>query len=494
MRIRAILICIGLCTAVGAVCGAADEKEPQHDRYLLLDSRIIESTQNAKLTLGKIKKHPSNPLFGEDKPWEIKFANLYPNVIYDSQDKIYKCWYNPFIVDKSAKGMTWEERENTTYTHPGPTREMCVCYAFSKDGIRWEKLELGLIEYGGDRKNNVVFRGPLGAGVFKDPGTSDEARRYKMMMLAWQLTGTVAKRRHAAVAFSRDGILWSQMYFCPEINPVEVDGLFHPMWVPELKQYVAFARMRDRSRVLPERYFGKKGAVRQIGRTTSPDFLNWTKSEVVFEGEEDHLQLYSMPVFRYSNVFIGLPVVFNIKTDRTHVELAWSPDTKRWYRVSPGTPLIPNSEKRMAYDWGTVYASKPVFTKNEIRLYYGGADGRHGSWNLGYFCLATLRPDGFAGYETTDRERLGTIVTKEVLCTAKTLRVTADVVMSGYVKVTIFDNKNKELAEGELITRTVTDAEVQWKEGFSFGSLKGNEIRLRFELKDAKLYSFSFID
>ena len=154
--------------------------------------------------------------------------------------------------------------------------------------------------------------------------------------------------------------------------------------------------------------------------------------------------------------------------------------------------MIPNSQKQIAYDWGTVYASKPVFTKNEIRLYYGGADGLHGSWRLGYFCLATLRPDGFSGYETTDRQRLGTIVTKEVPCTIKTLRVTADVAMSGHVKVTILDNRNKELAEGELITKTGTDAEVQWKDGFSFGSFKGKEIRLRFELRDAKLYSFNF--
>jgi len=119
-------------------------------------------------------------------------------------------------------------------------------------------------------------------------------------------------------------------------------------------------------------------------------------------------------------------------------------------------------------------------------------DGLHGSWREGCFCLATLRPDGFAGYETVDRQRPGTIVTRELLCTAKTLGVTADVVTSGYVKVTICDNKNKELAQGELITKTVTDAEVQWKKGFSLAKLKGKKVRLRFELRDAKLYSFSF--
>jgi hypothetical protein len=40
----------------------------------------------------------------------------------------------------------------------------------------------------------------------------------------------------------------------------------------------------------------------------------------------------------------------------------------------------------------------------------------------------------------------------------------------------------------------VTDAEVKWQPGFSLAKLKGNEIRLKFELTNAKLYSFSFQD
>jgi len=64
--------------------------------------------------------------------------------------------------------------------------------------------------------------------------------------------------------------------------------------------------------------------------------------------------------------------------------------------------------------------------------------------------------------------------------------------MSGYVKVTILDKEKKESAQSELITKTVTDAEVQWKNSFSFEKLKGKEIRLRFELRDSKIYSFTF--
>ena len=62
----------------------------------MLDDRNIQKTSNAKLVLGEVKKHPQNPLFGEDKPWEKRFDNLYGNVIYDKENKLYKCWYSPF--------------------------------------------------------------------------------------------------------------------------------------------------------------------------------------------------------------------------------------------------------------------------------------------------------------------------------------------------------------------------------------------------------------
>lgn len=37
-----------------------------------------------------MNKDKRNPLFKEDKPWEPRYDNVYCNVIYDEQDKIYK--------------------------------------------------------------------------------------------------------------------------------------------------------------------------------------------------------------------------------------------------------------------------------------------------------------------------------------------------------------------------------------------------------------------
>ena len=110
----------------------------EQTRHLVLDSRIIDETVNAKLTVGEVSKHPQNPLFAEDKPWEPRYDNMYANVIYDKDDEIYKCWYNPFIIDERVTSTPPEKRspDSLDYSDIKPDqREMGLCYAVSTDGI-----------------------------------------------------------------------------------------------------------------------------------------------------------------------------------------------------------------------------------------------------------------------------------------------------------------------------------------------------------------------
>jgi hypothetical protein len=146
------------------------------DKHLLLDSRVIDRTENVRLAVGVVKKHPANPLWGEDKPWEVRFDNVYANVIYDADEKLYKCWYNPFIVDGISSATAHAERSKSRY-RPKKDRETGVCYATSKDGIKWEKPELGLIDFNGSKANNLILRDTHGPGIFKDDHEADPAKR-----------------------------------------------------------------------------------------------------------------------------------------------------------------------------------------------------------------------------------------------------------------------------------------------------------------------------
>jgi hypothetical protein len=491
-RKRFILLATLFVSSLGLWSGWAEDGKPAQagrDRYLLLDSRIVASTENAELVLGTVQKYEGNPLFEEDKPWEKRFDNLYANVIYDEDEQIYKCWYSPFVVDESAKGMTLQERKEKKYRPPW-TREMAICYATSKDGITWVKPELGIVEFEGSTANNILWRGigppgkdkdelwggPHGNGVFKDLRERDPNRRYK----------AVTKFGQLSVAFSPDGIHWSPPIRCPEADSAG-DTHNNALWAPTLGKYVWITRK-----------WGETSSgrwVRQVARTSSADFVNWEKAEIVLEGLDENHQTYAMPVFYHGGVYLGLVAIHDQDADRVWTELTWSPDTKSWHRVLPGTPLIPNSDVEGEYDWGCVYpAAYPVFLEDEIRLYYGASDGLHTSWRNGFLSMATLRPDGFAGYTVSDVAEPATITTAPIAPADGALRITADVEREGYVKVSVLDEHNELLAESESLTGSLSDEKVQWPDGFSIDEPEYTSIRIQIEIQDAKVYSFSFAE
>ena len=449
--------------------------DTQRRRYLVLDERFVERVESATLTVGTVEKHDRNPLFAEDKPWEPRFDNLYANVVYDEDEALYKCWYSPFIIDESTTHTPREDRVNGGRfkyqgKHTGRRREMGICYAVSRDGIKWTKPNLGIVEFQGSTDNNIVWRGPHGSGIFKDRRDPDPKRRYKAFF----------KGKIISVGFSPDGVHWSDAIECPEAN-VRGDTHNNAFWAPTLGEYVGITRTWAKPRG------------RQVARTSSKDFVKWTQAKVVLEGIEDHLQTYAMPVFYYAGVYIGLPAIYNSETDRTHTELAWSPDTVAWHRIDPDTPLIANGSQQGQYDWGTVYAAAyPAFLENEIRLYYGGCDDVHFGWRNGYFCLATLRPDGFAGYEPISDETAAVIATTPMMVAGRSVALTADVRSGGSVTVTLFDTDGNELAQSRPVRKNATDTELRWRGPFEVTALKDKAIRLEFHLRNAKLYSFSF--
>jgi len=463
--------------------------QPDRDRYLLLDSRVVANIENAKLVLGNVQKSESNPLFEEDKPWEQRFDNLYANVIYDEEEKIFKCWYSPFITDISSKEMTVEQWKETKY-RPPHNREMAICYATSKDGITWDKPELGIVEFEGNKANNILWRGtgpvdkskeglwsgPHGTGVFKDLRETDPKRRYKAIL----------KHGMLSVAFSADGIHWGPAINCPEADSAG-DTHNNALWAPTLGKYVGITREWGKSADGPNAKY-----VRQVAWTSSDDFDNWEKVQIVMQGEQSNRQTYAMPIFYHGGVYLGLVAIHDQDADRVWTELTWSPDTKDWHRVSPGTPLISNDGVEGDYDWGCAYpAAYPVFLDDEIRLYYGGSDGLHTSWRNGFFCMATLRPDGFAGYKASDAAKSATVTTTPVFDGKTQLRVSADVADGGQLVVRVLGEGKKVLAESEPLTSTVSDADVRWRNSNALNAIGSKPAQLQFAFQDATVYSFS---
>lgn len=151
--------------------------------FLSVDRRLLnpQAIENVELKVAvPTKDTKNNPLFIQDMPWEIRIDNGYPNVIYDSREQIFHCYYTLFIEDKDTEGTTLQERTQRNY-RPRMDRVTSLAYAHSKDGIHWEKPSLGLVDWRGSKKNNLLFRYAHGTGVMLDEQDKDAGRRFKMV-------------------------------------------------------------------------------------------------------------------------------------------------------------------------------------------------------------------------------------------------------------------------------------------------------------------------
>lgn len=465
----------GLFSLVAASLLAAGQPAP--NKTLLLDSTLIQGSENIRIAVGQPRKFTGNPLFGEELPWEPRYDNMYPNVIWDESDGIYKCWYNPFLVE--VEDWLGSSNELKRWLYP---RQSGLCYATSMDGIHWEKPRFDILPFWG-KPSNILMRDVHGVGVFRDSHDADPDRRYKSIFVNQE----AGRRTTVAVAFSADGIHWAPQTVLSNVK-LMADTHNNALWAPTLNRYVAFTRDWD-PREWKRDSKGNIPAVRLVSRIESRDFVTWSDPKTVLRGVTDNLQVYALPVFFHAGVYLGLPVVLDAKDDRAHTELAWSKDTVTWHRIDAGVPLIPNGEKKGDYDWGCTYpAAVPVIRKDGIRLYYSGSDGLHFGERKAGLALATLRPDGFAAATPNDPTRAGLITTTPISFRADAqLLLTADVETGGSLRVSLVDVNGREVAESAPMSGSFSSRRIEWNTPAT--RLKAGQ-SLRFTLSKARLYSY----
>lgn len=103
-----------------------------------------------------------------------------------------------------------------------------VCYAESTDGLHWERPDLGLVEFRGSRRNNLIA-GPSGVPALNPKGGADE-----------RFMGIIEYQRQLYVAVSPDGLRWIRkpqpcLPFCADTNNQLI-------YDPETDKYVALLR------------------------------------------------------------------------------------------------------------------------------------------------------------------------------------------------------------------------------------------------------------
>ena len=140
--------------------------------------------------------------------------------------------------------------------------------------------------------------------------------------------------------------------------------------------------------------------------------------------------------------------------------------------------------------------------RSELWMYYAGYDYTHGMYDLetmhytGAIFRAVQRLDGFTSFDAGYKG--GELITKPIVFTGSRLLLNVDTSATGEVKVEIQDEYGKPLNKLDLnncdpIHANDCSKTVSWSHLYDVSSLSVKPIKLRFKMRNAKLYAFQFI-
>ena len=464
-------------------------------RELFVDRLLIEKLEGASLRMHA--PQAAGVALKFDQPWEGRFS-AYITVIHDEAAKKFRMYYrgNTGVADG----------------HPGE----CTCYAESDDGILWTRPKLSLHEINGSKDNNVMladmppFTHNFAPFLDRRPAVpADE--RYKT------LAGLGGKFGGLSAFASGDGIHWRKMQDAPVITKGAFDSQNVSFWSEAEQCYVAYFRIFTGGGT-DDKTWKPKG-VRWVSRATSQDFIHWSDATPMTSDQPlfDHIYIsQTQPCFRAPHLYLSTAARFMqgkaVLSAEEKSQLA--DDTKKYPAliqdcseaalmtsragttkydrtfmegfVRPG-PDFRNWTSRSNYPaCGVVQTGKA-----ELSMYVE----QHYGQTAAQLQRFTLRLDGFASLHADYAP--GELLTKPLTFTGNELHLNLATGAAGSVAVEIQDAAGQPipgftLADCNAITGDDTDRTLTWKSGANVSALAGKPIRLRWVLKDADVFAFSF--
>ncbi len=404
----------GLMTAGGAFlsgaallssCRAEGEKRtrrsvPASRAILILDRQSVSEAEGVTFHLNPAKKHRENPVLapGAAHEWDGLQVTWPGTVLYDEEEKIYRCWYSGIDAVQKNRPPLWL---------PG--------YAESQDGLHWTKPDLGQYRHNDLPTNRIVvdFPDKMLSLVMKNPDQSNLERKYLSL---WHYDRAGYRK---VLASSPDGKVWKNEGFA--FVPVDSERgsyfdiyqlLHQPDAVDVNDRFIGYAQLYRPYQGRNVRQIGvvhgpHPGALTPYGETDD-EFVALRPGEGI---DEEH---HFASVLKVGDQTVMLFESDNFSKDPLHgdLRLAISSDGRKFRRVHQEQPLVATGSKGM---WDenllvTTSASMQI-VGDEIRIYYFGCPGVYRFWPYGPIGKSDLRASfyypSYLGLAVLPRDRFG---------------------------------------------------------------------------------------
>ena len=386
----------------------------------------------------------------------------YMTVLRDAQTGRFRIWYG-------------HRRENND------SGSQHIGYMESADWIHWERPARVL-----DDPAPMNF----GASVVDEgAGFANPAQRYKF---GWWRDGGLQ------IACSPDGLTWTPLV--PGVvlyQNHDITGLYHDPIRNRNIATISVYRPGD----------AWSGDRRVTMHAYSGDFIHWSPPHYVVLPDDARdggkTQFYAMDGYlARGGLLIGMVKVLrdDLKVDNPpnppdaygvgYTALAWSRDGESWTRDQ--AHFFDPDPRRDAWDHAHAWIDEQVPVGDAVYLYYGGYAHGHkvNRFEERQIGLVTMKRDRYVARSAGGVP--GRLRTPLLLLDAEKLTVNAEA-SDGEIRVRMLDEKGAaregfDYADAPALTTDGLAVPIAWKD--SLTSVKGQPVRLEFEMRNAKLYAF----
>ena len=397
-----------------------------------------------------------------------------------------------------------------------------TCYARSSDGVTWTKPDCNQVAFENSRHNNLLDV-PLGY-VYRDDRAEPD-KRYKLAVNC----GSDVNTGGVYMYYSADAIRWKKMpqrlfpfYYDSEHNQICFD--------PSTNKYkVYFRQWQKRSDgmiydapIKPLRAVGML-EINQVdkpwmydqniapyyiwGKTSLPS--PYAEGKVVLSSDQNdppETDICNGGVHCYSgakNVWLAFVNIYRhfpepadgkwVNDGMADVQLAVSSDGASWRR-------FPKPYLSLDEGFGSIFMAQGMVRRgNEILQFYCGGPATYGQtptkatrYNIYY---SSQRLDGFVSIDAGNIE--GYVITKPLVFAGQKLVLNVDASAMGQLQVEMADSNEIPVqgfaaSDCDLIRGNHSAKIVTWKGRDDIKHLAGTVVRIKFVLRNAKLYSFEF--